>query len=39
MVEDTIFETVNEVDFSTQFNNEGFVNRTKIPTFDQNNKL
>ena len=34
-----IFELVNEVDFSTQFNNEGFINRTKKPTFDQNNTI
>jgi hypothetical protein len=34
-----IFETVYDIDFSTQYNNEGFVNRTKIPTFDANNKI
>ena len=34
-----IFELVNEVDFSTQFNNEGFINKTKKPTFDQNNTI
>jgi hypothetical protein len=33
------FETVYDIDFSTQYNNEGFVNRTKIPTFDANNKI
>jgi hypothetical protein len=35
----TTFETVYDVDFSTQYNNEGFVNRTKIPIFDSNNKI
>ena len=35
----TTFETVYDIDFSTQYNNEGFVNRTKIPTFDANNKI
>jgi len=34
-----IFELVNDVDFSSQFNNEGFLNRTKKPTFDQNNTI
>jgi hypothetical protein len=34
-----IFELVNDVDFSTQFNNEGFINRTVRPIFDQDNKL
>jgi len=34
-----IFELVNDVDFSTQFNNEGFINRTVRPTFDQNNTI
>jgi hypothetical protein len=33
------FETVYDIDFSTQYNQEGFVNRTKIPTFDANNKI
>jgi hypothetical protein len=33
------FETVYDVDFSTQYNNEGFVNRTKIPIFDNTNKI
>ena len=33
------FETVNDIDFSTQYNPEGFVNRTKIPTFDSGNKV
>ena len=35
----TVFETVYDIDFSTQYNPEGFVNRTKIPTFDANNKI
>ncbi len=35
----TTFETVYDIDFSTQYNSEGFVNRTKIPTFDNNNKI
>ena len=35
----TTFETVYDIDFSTQYNNEGFVNRTKRPTFDVNNKI
>ena len=35
----TSFETVYDIDFATQYNQEGFVNRTKIPTFDNNNKI
>jgi hypothetical protein len=35
----TVFETVYDIDFSTQYNQEGYVNRTKIPTFDANNKI
>jgi hypothetical protein len=35
----TSFETVYDIDFSTQYNQEGFVNRTKVPTFDANNKI
>jgi hypothetical protein len=35
----TVFETVYDIDFSTQYNPEGYVNRTKIPTFDANNKI
>jgi hypothetical protein len=35
----TSFETVYDIDFSTQYNQEGFVNRTKVPTFDNNNKI
>jgi hypothetical protein len=35
----TTFETIYDIDFSSQFNREGFINRTKKPIFDQNNKL
>ena len=35
----TTFENVYDIDFSTQYNQEGFVNRTKKPTFDANNKI
>lgn len=35
----TTFETVYDIDFSSQFNREGFINRTKKPIFDQDNKL
>jgi hypothetical protein len=35
----TIFENLYDIDFSSDFNIEGFVNRTKIPTFDQNNNI
>ena len=31
-----IFELINDCDFSTQYNNEGIVNRTKIPNRDVN---
>ena len=34
-----IFENVYDIDFSTQYNNEGYPNRTKIPVFDANNNL
>lgn len=33
----TTFETVYDIDFSSQFNREGFINRTKIPQFSENN--
>jgi hypothetical protein len=33
------FETIYDVDFSTQYNNEGVINRTKIPNFDSNNNI
>jgi hypothetical protein len=35
----TTFETIYDIDFSNQFNREGFINRTKVPTFDQNNNI
>ena len=34
-----IFETVNDVDFTSPLNAEGFPNRVKIPNFDANNNL
>jgi len=34
-----VFENVYDIDFSSQYNNEGFPNRTKIPNFDSNNTL
>lgn len=33
------FENVYDIDFSSQYNNEGYPNRTKIPNFDSNNTL
>jgi hypothetical protein len=33
------FETLYDVDFGNDFNNEGIVNRTVIPNFDANNIL
>jgi hypothetical protein len=33
----TTFETVYDIDFSSQFNREGFINRTKVPVFSNNN--
>jgi len=33
------FETVNDIDFASPTNAEGFPNRLKIPNFDSNNKL
>ncbi len=33
------FENLYDIDFSTQYNQQGFVNRTKVPTFDANNKI
>jgi hypothetical protein len=35
----TTFETIYDIDFSSQFNREGFINRTKVPVFDQDNNL
>jgi hypothetical protein len=34
-----IFETINDIDFSSAFNDRGEPNRLKIPNFDGNNKL
>ena len=34
-----IFETVNDVDFGSPYNSQGFPNRLKIPNFDGNNNL
>ena len=33
------YETVYDIDFSTQYNSDGIVNRTKIPLFDNNNTI
>jgi hypothetical protein len=34
-----IFETINDIDFASEFNSEGFPNRVKIPNFNANNQL
>lgn len=34
-----IFETVNDIDFASPYNSQGFLNRTKIPNFNANNVL
>lgn len=34
-----IFETIEDIDFSSPFNSKGEPNRLKIPNFDGNNKL
>jgi hypothetical protein len=34
-----VFELVNDCDFSSPFNAEGYPNRLKIPNFDANNNL
>ena len=34
-----VFETIEDMDFSSPFNNKGEPNRLKIPNFDSNNKL
>lgn len=34
-----IFETIDDIDFSSPFNKRGEPNRLKIPNFDSNNKL
>jgi len=33
------FENTYDIDFASQYNNEGFPNRIKIPNFDSNNRL
>jgi hypothetical protein len=33
------FENLYDIDFSTQYNEQGQVNRTKVPSFDANNKI
>jgi hypothetical protein len=33
------FETIYDIDFANQYNQEGEVNRTKVPTFDANQKI
>jgi hypothetical protein len=33
------FENVFDIDFSSQYNSEGYPNQTKIPNFDSNGKL
>ena len=35
----TTFETVYDIDFANQYNQEGEVNRTKVPTFDANQNI
>jgi hypothetical protein len=32
-----VFETVNDIDFSSNFDSDGNLNRTKVPIFDGNN--
>lgn len=34
-----IFETINDIDFSSTINSNGFPNRLKIPIFDSNNRV
>jgi len=34
-----IFEAVNDIDFGSPYNSQGFPNRLKIPNFDGNNNL
>jgi len=34
-----VFETIDDIDFSSPFNSKGEPNRLKIPNFDNNNKL
>lgn len=34
-----VFENVEDIDFTSSYNSQGFPNRLKIPNFDVNNKL
>jgi len=34
-----VFETLNDIDFASDFNSDGFVNRTVVPNFDSNDNL
>ena len=34
-----VFENTDDIDFSSQYNNQGFPNRTKVPNFDANNRI
>lgn len=34
-----IFELINDIDFASDYNAEGFPNKKKIPNFDANNQL
>jgi len=34
-----VFENPNDIEFSSQYNSEGYPNRTKTPNFDANNRL
>jgi len=34
-----VFELINDVDFTSEYNAEGFPNKKKIPNFDANNQL
>jgi hypothetical protein len=34
-----VFELINDIDFASEYNAEGFPNKKKIPNFDANNQL
>jgi hypothetical protein len=34
-----VFESVDDIDFASPYNSQGFPNRVKIPNFDNNNNL
>ena len=34
-----VFETVDDIDFSSPYNSSGFPNRTKVPNLDNNNNI